>query len=355
MKLRALLDSGSQARFFTEKMAAALMLKVKRSQVAITTLGASATEKTKEILATKLNSTVPVNLHVIPRITNQVPPSKVDASQLHLIRNLKLADPAFNTPGKIDVLLGADVLEDVMMEAKLKDGGLSVRDSIFSWVVSGPVKPLQEMSITSHHIAFEPNHDTDQLLSRLWELENVPEKRHISSEEKGCDEHFDRTTKRKDDGRFIVEMPFKEDSSQLGHSKALAMRRFLNLERKLIRDQSLHERYSAFIKEFIDMGHLEKVPIYELETSRNYYLPHHCVTKESSSTTKLRVVFDASAKTTSGLSLNDCLLVGPKLQDDLFHILTRFRFFKVAMSADVAKMYRQVELCPRDKDLHRLL
>ena len=53
--------------------------------------------------------------------------------------------------------------------------------------------------------------------------------------------------------------------------------------------------------------------------------------------------------------MNDCLLVGPKLQDDLFHILTRFRFFKVAMSADVAKMYRQVELCPKDKDLHRLL
>ena len=242
-----------------------------------------------------------------------------------------------------------------MMEAKLKDGGLSVRDSIFGWVVSGPVKPLQGMCITSHHIAFEPNHDTDQLLSRLSELENVPEKRHISSEEKRCEEHFDRTTKRKDDGRFIVEMPFKEDCSQLGHSKTLAMRGFLNLERKLIRDQSLHERYSAFIKVFIDMGHLEKVPIYELELSRNCYLPHHCVTKESSSTTKLRVVFDASAKTTSGLSLKDCLLVGPKLQADLFHILIRFRFFKVAMSADVAKMYRQVELCPRDKDLHRLL
>ena len=281
VKLRALLDSGFQASFITENMAAALLLKIRRSQVAITTLGASATEKTKGILATKPYNTVPVNLHVIPRITNQVPTSKVDVSQLHHIRNLKLADPAFNTPVKIGVLLGADVLEDVMMEAKLKDGGLSIRDSIFGWVVSGPVKPLKEMSITSHHIAFEPNHVTDQLLSRLWELENVPEKRHISSEEKRCEEHFDRTTKRKDDGRFIVEMPFKEDCSQLGHSKALAMRRFLNLERKLVRDQSLHERYSAFIKEFIDMGHLEKVPIHELETSRNYYLPHHCVTRKA--------------------------------------------------------------------------
>ena len=111
------------------------------------------------------------------------------------------------------------------------------------------------------------------------------------------------------------------------------MRRFLNLERKLVCDQSLHERYSAFIKEFIDIVYLEKVPIQELETSRNYYLHHHCVTKESSSTTKLRVIFDASAKPTSGLSPNDCLLVGPTLQEDLFHILKRFCFFKVTMSS----------------------
>ena len=48
-----------------------------------------------------------------------------------------------------------------------------------------------------------------------------------------------------------------------------------------------------------------------------HYLPHHCVTKDSNSTTERRVVFDASAKTTSGLSLNDCLLVGMR-QDDLF-------------------------------------
>ena len=116
VKIRALLDSGSQASFIT---AAALMLKVRRSQVAITPLGASATERTKGMLATKLKHT-PVNLHVIPRITNQVPRCKVDVSQMHHIRNLKLAVPAFNTSGKIDVLLEADVLEDVMMEAKLK-------------------------------------------------------------------------------------------------------------------------------------------------------------------------------------------------------------------------------------------
>ena len=355
VKLRALLDSGSQASFITEHMATALMLKLKRSQVAITTLGASTTEKTRGIITTKLNDTVGVNLHVIPRITNQVPTSKIDISQLRHIQNLKLADPTFNIPGKIDVLLGADVLEDVMMEQKLKDGGLSIRDSLFGWVVSGPVRQVRGDSISTHHATISGNHDQDQLLARFWELKKVPDMRHLSFEEKHCEQHFDATTTRKDDGRFIVEMPFKEDCSLLGHSKASAMRRFLNLEKKLIQNPTLHENYSTFIKEFIDLGHLEKVPQEELDNPRHFYLPHHCVTKDSSSTTKLRVVFDASSKTTSGVSLNDCLSVGPKIQDDIFQILTRFRFFKVAMSADVAKMYRQVELCYKDKDLHRLL
>ena len=63
----------------------------------------------------------------------------------------------------------------------------------------------------------------------------------------------------------------------------------------------------------------------------------------------------ASAKTTTSFSLNDCLLVGPKLHDDLFNILVRFRFFKIALSADVAKMYRQVELDKAHRDFHRIL
>ena len=84
------------------------------------------------------------------------------------------------------------------------------------------------------------------------------------------------------------------------------------------------------------------------------YLPHHFVLKDSS-TTKLRVVFDASAKTSSGVSLNDKLLVGPKLQDDLVPLLIRFRTHQVALCADVAKMYRQVRVCQEDADYQRIV
>ena len=104
---------------------------------------------------------------------------------------------------------------------------------------------------------------------------------------------------------------------------------------------------------------MEKIPEAEIPiaSSKTFYLPHHCVLKESSPTTKLRVVFDASAKTASRVSLNDNLMLSPKTQKDLLEILIRFRFrfHKVALSADIAKTYRQVLLDKEHKDFHRLL
>ncbi len=80
----------------------------------------------------------------------------------------------------------------------------------------------------------------------------------------------------------------------------------------------------------------------------------HAVYKLSSTTTKVRAVFDASAKSSSGMSLNDLLLVGP-LHPPLIDVLLRYRLHRIALTADVSKMYRNVELTDEDKDLHRFL
>ena len=77
--------------------------------------------------------------------------------------------------------------------------------------------------------------------------------------------------------------------------------------------------------------------------------------KHSSLTTKLRVVFDGSSKTTNGLSLNDVLLVGPNVQQDLFSILLRFRTHKYVLIADIEKMYRQIRVADEDCHYQRIL
>lgn len=82
-----------------------------------------------------------------------------------------------------------------------------------------------------------------------------------------------------------------------------------------------------------------------------YFMPHHGVLRSDSSTTKLRVVFDASSPTTSGFSLNNLQYSGPIMQENLFSILLRFRQHKFVMCADITKMYRQVLIAPEQQKI----
>jgi len=110
------------------------------------------------------------------------------------------------------------------------------------------------------------------------------------------------------------------------------------------------------MKEYFDLGHAELVPLADMNVpiSDTFYLPMHAVHKQSSTTTKIRAVFDASMKFASGVSLNDTLMVGPTVHPQLVDILLRFRF-QIALVADVSKMYRAIELPPADRDLHRFV
>ena len=109
------------------------------------------------------------------------------------------------------------------------------------------------------------------------------------------------------------------------------------------------------MNEYMDLKHAELVPEEDLNKplQETFYLPMHAVRKEESTTTKLRVVFDASAKSSTGISLNESLLVGPTVHPPLIDVLLRFRTHRVALTTDVSKMYRAVELVPVDRDLHR--
>ncbi|XP_039447736.2 uncharacterized protein LOC120426987 [Culex pipiens pallens] len=103
------------------------------------------------------------------------------------------------------------------------------------------------------------------------------------------------------------------------------------------------------------MGHMKRVAGDTAGGELAYYLPHHCVLRPDSTTTKLRVVFDASCRTSTGVALNDALMVGPVVQDDLLDIALRFRLHAVAIVADIAKMYRMIRVQPADQRLQRIV
>ncbi len=169
--------------------------------------------------------------------------------------------------------------------------------------------------------------------------------RPLFEDEAQAEAHFVRMHHRSQDGRFIVRLPFKPGTSgaDLGLSRAQAARRFEHL-----RTRRLTPAYRQFMEEYSSLGHMmPRSP----DVTPRYFIPHHPVHHGG----KLRVVFDASAKTSSGLSLNDLLLVGPTIQPDLCTILLAFRKYPVAMKADIVKMYRQVRVDPRDVGFQTIL
>ncbi len=99
------------------------------------------------------------------------------------------------------------------------------------------------------------------------------------------------------------------------------------------------------------------MPVADLQKpcQKVFYLPMHAIYKNHSTTTKIRAVFDDSAKSGTGISLNDTLMIGPTIHSSLIDVLLRFRLHKIAITADVSKMYRAIELAPTDRDLHRFV
>lgn len=152
-------------------------------------------------------------------------------------------------------------------------------------------------------------------------------------------------------------MPLKKDPSVLGDSFQKAKCRFLSLERKFDRDPTFKHRYTEFMSEYENLGHmsLNEEPSDISSKFPNFFLPHHGVIRESSLTTKLRTVFDASAKTSTGVSLNDLQMIGPTVQEDLTSILLRFRQHKYVVTGDIEKMYRAIELHPSQRSLQQII
>ncbi|GFW20943.1 integrase catalytic domain-containing protein [Trichonephila clavipes] len=197
----------------------------------------------------------------------------------------------------------------------------------------------------------------DNQLKQFWELEEIPNVKDklLTSEEQLVETHFQNTYACNSDGRFVVKLPFYKSNSELGDSKPAAISRLLAMERKFKNNPDFEKQYKEFMNEYESLGHMSLVNSRSHTSKDQNFLPHHAVIKPSSPTTKLRVVFDASCKTTNGTSLNSLLGVGPKLQRDIFEILLNFRIPRIVFTADIEKMYRQILVADEDQKYQQIL
>ena len=189
-----------------------------------------------------------------------------------------------------------------------------------------------------------------------WKVEDMPDSHpQLATEETRAEDHFCSTVTRSEDGRYVVKLPKKEPAPPLGESKVSALRRYYSNKRTLQKNGTWSE-FNGVVQEYLELGHAEVVPQPELQvnSAASYYLPMHGVIKDST-TTKLRVVFDASAKSKTSYSLNDQLLPGPCSYPHVTSVLNKFRQHRVGLSADISKMFREVVLHPSERDYHRFL
>ncbi|XP_054267417.1 uncharacterized protein LOC128989543 [Macrosteles quadrilineatus] len=367
---RALLDSGSMCDLITERAAQLLNARRYKSNVQLSGLGQNAAKSNGQ---TYLNLETLSGFLISPqhpmlildKLTVDLPRVPVSPEVLSLTKRFCLADPSFHLPGRIDIVLGCSLFPKLLTHENYSLGQHMphVIGTHFGYIVMGsapceiPTNSTPQCSnLISHTISLHSSNDVDlhSSLQRFWTQEELPNCQKKTEEEELCDANFESTHTRDSEGRYIVRLPFKEAHPPLGASQPLAERRFHSLERKFAVQPRFSQIYHDFIDDYISLDHMT-ICQDSLLPSSHYFLPHHGVLKESSSTTKLRTVVDASAKTSTGVSLNDILLTGRKLQSNICDILMHFRRHNIVFSCDIRQMYRQIQIHPDDRKFQLIL
>lgn len=361
IQCRALLDGGSQVNFISTSMANALLLPQSSTNISVCGIHGHTKTYRKQTEVSFKSTVTNFDGKFVAIISNdidgQYPLSRIDISAWKLRPDLKLADPKFNYPARIDLILSAGMFYPSLVVGQIRLGidMPIMQKTLFGWIVAGNLNDnLAQYPLTPSLTAKASVQDNLEWLRKFWELEDVPTVKPWSAMEQQCERHFLQTMTRTDDGRFVVRLPFHKNPNLLGASFNMAMTRLVSTERKLHKNPLHLAAYQEFIVEYEKLNHLNTLGPCQQFPDVNL-LPHFFVENANSSTTPLRVVFDASAKTASGYSLNDLLMVGPALQPDLFTHLLSLRAHPIAMVADVSKMYRQIEVAEEDRKYQCIL
>ncbi|XP_068749048.1 uncharacterized protein [Montipora capricornis] len=337
--VQCFLDPGSQTSFVRQSIVQELGLDVKSVRIAVSGFGGKSDKETlrKRIAFTVAPVDKPGKPQCIEALTVPVICRPAEAVDIHPAKWLHLQD----------IVRGGS------------NEPVAVRTSL-GLVFCGPTGGHGQECTVSVNIQIGIEEQLNETLQKFWNLESIGIKPTESPPSTNPSEAMVlkkfRDTLTYKDGRYEVSLPWKEDQVVLKDNYKQAENRLYNLEKKLLQEPAKARSYREAILKYIDDGVLEGVPCDQIAPTDGrpvFYLPHHAVIREDKQTTKTRVVFDATARDSNGLSLNSCLEAGPVFQPDLDGILLRFRKGHIGIMGDIKKMFLQVRL--KDRDSHRYL
>ncbi|XP_075150731.1 uncharacterized protein LOC142224833 [Haematobia irritans] len=273
---------------------------------------------------------------VLQSISGNLHSFTVSQEVLSQIPDIRLADPNLFVSIPIDILLGADLYPRILLEGcvQIVAQSLIAQNSIFGWLVTGPISTSQIQKFTTT-IALDEEESLDRTLLRFWELEETPRKRILSPSDKFYDENYVRTTRRDSEGRYIVTLPLKEEFGSLG--------------------PDVKSVYDSVVEEYLYLDHMRPVSAISSSDTLSCYHTYYPAINLEKKTSKLRVAFNASNKTSNGNSLNDILHVGPTLQQDSVLLIVRWRIFRYVFNCDITQMYRQIRVNSSHAPLQRIV
>ena len=279
------------------------------------------------------------------------------------LKGLKLADRLQSSQNlDVDIIIGNDYYGQLITGKiiKTENEALIAIESKFGWLLSGPVQNESNhenhLNTLCQRIEIMPVEESklDNLLTKFWEINKIPEE----SDKNDDIIKFQKTIRsNKATGRYNVRLPWKLNKHDLPTNLILSKRRLNSLLNSLKKkDPGLIKKYNEQLLEQVNLGFIEKVRNLNLHEGNLHYIPHFPVFKTDSATTKMRIVYDASAGVSSeALSRNDCLHTGPNLMQDLTGNLLKFRTHRIAFTADIEKAFLQIELNNQDRDTTRFL
>ena len=256
--------------------------------------------------------------------------------------------------GKVGILIGSNCpkLIEPLNVIPSKDEGPYAFETRLGWCVVGPLNS-EAPSFSCHKVSVKDN-GVENMLKRLYEIESVPsvpvEGDEVSQDDVKFLEIMNSKVE-KVDGHYVIPLPFREKDSSIVTNLKTAERRLFGLKRRFEKDKKFRNDYISSVSTLLKKGYARKVSCGYPE-GKNWFIPHHGVYHPRKK--KLRVVWDCSS-VTGGVSLNDLLLQGPDLSNDLLGVLIRFREEKIAFMADIEAMFYQVRVPKNQRGFFQFL
>nr|CAI5832935.1 unnamed protein product [Callosobruchus analis] len=192
---------------------------------------------TKANIQSKLNRfNVNLSFLVINSLSEKLPVNSINSKNIKIPANITLADPYFNVPNKIDILLGAPIFYNLLCIGQVK---ITHNEPTFPKTKLGwPNKSQENCNFVSSLCLFSTIHIQEQL-QKFWELEDCGKHRKLTKEEEECEEEFVNFVETDKNGRFMVPLLLKDNVHELGESLDTALKRFTALESNFQSNQDL--------------------------------------------------------------------------------------------------------------------